>query len=456
MSWKRSAPPNWVDRLAGCLENLVDYERWVERQLSSQMRRAEAALGVRSDSHGDEDEGVRDRVSDEYWTFYGDTSPTDSEYRRNVSLRLNRLQEVLVGHPALKDAMYRAEDGRLALGLNLGVSRRPGHQLIFTLMGLVDHAVEHGPRATAETLAQVIERGEDRDLSCYSILLFRGLHVERRHDFPGGLSVISFEEARRYLPDDRVRQMLEVGDLEISRESIGAVVFEIKWGPLVVPAGGDLDGMEWPGRYESFRDDAILLLDVLAVTHRQPVRSSRTHTTVVERQVEHLMGLPPRLPRFFRNLVGSNTSKLDPPMTPAVLEEKLSECEQLAFACSNDVRLRIGLSRLASSLSRTGMQAALDRVLDVTIALEVIYQLDNMRGKGDQLSLLARCLIGGDREDLNWIRRTAKSTYSARNDVIHEGKLPQDADQIYSDAFELGRRTLLHPKFSMERVQGSP
>ena len=443
MSLYPSAPPGWVSKLARCLEDLIEYEREIEHELALLLRRAEFALGLGSDSREDVDDRVRDRVAHEYWTFLPDATLWDSEYRRNVSRRLDRLLETLVEHPRLKDAAYRAENGQLAMGLNLGLSRNAGRQSIFMLMGLIDHAVEYGPRATAETLAQAIQKGEDRDLSCYWILLFRGLHVERRHDFPGGLSVISFGEARRYLPDDLVRLMLEVGDSEIGREPIGAVVFEARWGPLVVPAGYDMGGMEWPESPPDFQDDAILLLDALAVTHRLPVRSSTMHTTAVERQLEHLLGHTRRDPRFFRNIAGANTLKLDPSTTPIVLEDKLPECEQLVLGCGDNGQLRLALSRLATSLSRTGVQMAFDRVLDVAIALEVMYRLDASRGKGGQLSRKARCLIGGDREDLNWIRKTAEAIYAARTDAIHDGKLPPGADQIYWDAFELGRRTLL-------------
>lgn len=444
MSLDPCEPPGWVGKLAECLEDLVEYEQWVQHKLSLVLRRAEAALGLRSTSHEDAGDQIRDRVAHEYWTFLPDALPPDPEYRRNVSWRLNRLLEALVEHPKLKDAVYPAEDGQLALGLNLGVSRNSGHQLIFMLLGLIDHAVEYGPQATAETLAQVIQKGENRELSRYSILLFRGLHVERRHDFPGGLSVISFEEAGRYLPDDIIRQMLEVGDFEIGRGPIGAVVFEANWGPLVIPAGCDMSGMEWPESHLNFREDAILLLGALAVTHRLPVRSSRTHTIAVERQIERLVGQTRRPSRFFRNIAGANTLKLDPCTTPAVLEDKLSECEQLVLGCGDNVRLRVALSRLASSLARTGVQMAFDRVLDVAIALEVMYRLDASRGKGNQLSRRARCLIGGGREDLNWIRKTAGELYAARTKAIHDGELPHNADQIYWDAFELGRRTLLH------------
>ena len=437
---------DWANRLSQCLQELVDYERWLERQLFLLRRRAEKELGA-PDSHDDLDVRVRERTF-EYLRYLGRTPRADSEYQRNVSGKLDRLLEVLQEHPALKSAVYRAEDGRLALGLNLGVSRSAGHQVIFMLLGLIDHAVAHGPQAAADALAQVIQRGEDMDLSSYQILLFRGLHVGRRHDIPNGLSIVSFEEVRRYMPDDSIRSMLEAGDIEINQEPIGAVVFERKWGPLIVPADFDMDGMDWPEHSWTFRDDALLLLDVLAVSHGRPVSSSRTHTQVVECEIEHLMGLGSfifkSLSRPLRDVMGVTTTKIEPIATPAVLEEKLPDCERLLLSCRDDVQLRLALSRLASSLARTAVHKAFDKVLDVAIALEVMYQLDASRGRGSQLSSRARQLIGRNRNDLRWIDRTSESIYQARSGIVHDGTLPTDAGRIYEDAFELGRRTLLH------------
>lgn len=448
MSQEPFAPTSWVEGLSRCLQEIVDYERSLEESLIQLRWQAEYALGIRTDAHDDVDARVRDRISDEYGASFASTPPWDSEYRRSVSGRLNKLLEVLLEHPSLKAAVYQAEGEQTALGLrlglNLGVSQSPGHQVIFLLMGLIDYAVEHSPTATADALAQIIQRGEDKDLSCYWILCFRGLCPENRHEFQNGLSIIPFEDVRRYMPDDRVRVMLEASDSDINREPIGAVIYEAKWGPLFVPAGYDMAGMDWPESPGTFGENARLLLDVLAVVHRQPVRSPRALTTVVEHQIEHLVGHRPRFSQVFRDIIGVNTTRIDPVATPTVSDGKLEECERLFLRCKHDVQLRLALSRLASSLSRTGELGAFDKVLDVAISLEVMYQLDASRGRGSQLSRRARNFIGRDREDLNWIRRTAESIYAARNGVIHDGTLPQDADQISDDAFELGRRTLLH------------
>ena len=433
----------WVDRLSQGLQDLVDYERALERELVRLRRRAEVALGV-PDSHDDRNDRVRERVSG-YWHLVGNRGPQESEYQRRVAGKLDRLLTVLLEHPVLKNAVYRNDEGSLAVGLNLGETRVLGHHLSIVLPALVDQAVEHTPQTAADAFAQMIRKGEDNDLSHCWLLLLRGLHVERRYDFPDNLSVVPLEEARRYLRDRDLRFMLRTDDIEIGQQPIAAVVSETKWGPVFVPKGFNTDALDWPGRAPTFREDGHLLGDVLSVIQRQPVARSEGSMPAVERQVRALVGLEGSYTsRFTRRSLGANTTKIGAATTPAFSEESLPECERLFVACRNDAQLRLAVSRLASSLRRTGAQGAFDEVVDIAIALEVMYQLDASRGKGARLSKRARGLIGGDREDLNWIRKTAESLYAARTAVVHEGTLPEDATQVCKDAFELARRTLLH------------
>ena len=434
---------DWVDKLSQALQDLVDYERSLQSELVRVRRGVEVALGV-PDSRYDRDDRVRERVS-RYRRFLGGTPPGDSEYERSVGGKLDNLLDVLLEHPVLHRAIYRDDEGSLAVGLNLGVSRMAHHQFIFVLRGLVDHAVEHTPKATAAAFARMIEKGADNDLSCYAILLVRGLHAERRYDFPDNLSVVPLEEARRYLRDRDIRSMLGVADAQIGLRPVAAVVSERKWGPVFLPAGFNMDELDWTQKPPTFRDDGHLLVDVLSVAHREFAAPSATQTVVAERQLNHFVGLGGSYSsRLARDLLGANTTKIEPVTTPAFSAESLPECERLFVACVTDEQLRLALSRLASSLRRTGAHGTFDKVVDIAIALEVMYQLDASRGRGDQLSRRARELIGGDRADLNWIRRTAKSIYAARSGIVHDGTLPEDAEQICEDGFELARRTLLH------------
>ena len=431
---------DWADRLTDCLQELVSFERSLEGELVYLRQRAEMSLGLPGNAPHDSTDNVRERVS--RYTFLAHPEPrTESEYRQFVSQRLIKLQELLLEHPTLADCAYRSK-GYWVLNLDLCVSRVTGHQMVFMLQSLVAHAIEHTPKAAANALVEVISRGENYDLSSNSVLLFRGLHVERKYDFPSGLSIISFEEARQYLSGESVRSLLEV-DTAAGRQPIAAVVSEVKWGPAIVPADYDMEA-EWPVRSKTFRDDALLLVDLLAVTHRLSVVSTGWTTSVMEREIEHVLGRVPSFSRIFRDVQGANPLNSALPTTPAVSEGTFSECaELLSEMPRNDVILRMALSRLASSLSRSGIHAPLDRIVDVAIALEVMYQLDVSRGKGGQLSRRARDFVGQDRGDRNWIKRTAESIYRTRSDVAH-GRLPEDTAQLHLDGLELARRTLAH------------
>ena len=398
MSEKQFVLSDWVNKLSYCLQDLVSYEQSLEIDLLFLRQQGETALGLRGNARYDYMDNVRERVST-YSLLAPQPPYMKSEYRQNVSQKLSTLLEVLLKHPSLGGAVYTSND-QWVLSLDLAVSRVPAHQMSSMLRGLVGYAIEHNPEATANALADMICRGANHDLSSYSILLFCGLHVERRHDFPSGLSIISFEEARQYLSDDLVRSLLGEGTTA-GREAIGAVVSEVKWGPAIVPAGHDMKA-EWPDWSDTFRDDALLLVDLLAVTHGLQVVSTGWYTSVVERQVEHLVGVVPFFSWMFRDVPGANTLNVDLPTTPAVSGDRLSECAQLLSEIpKDDVILRSALSRLASSLSRTGLHAALDKIIDLAIALEIMYQLDASRGIGSQLSRRARDLVGQDREDKN-------------------------------------------------------
>ena len=430
----------WIGKLTGCLQEFVSYERHLESELMFAQRRIEMRLGIPSGASHDSEDSIRQRVS--RYTFLGPRRQDHhSGYGEYISQKLRGLLEVMLEHPRIARASDYS-NGEWVFGIDLGVSRVNGFQMTFMLRSLVDYALEHSPESTANDLAELIQKGDEKDLSIFSAVLFRGLHVESRYDFPGGPSIVSLEEARQYMPDrllpSRLRENGGTDDRPIS-----AVVSEVKWGPVFVPIAQDMEH-GWPASSETFRDDALLLVDLLALTHELRVVSAGWRTSGVERRIERLVGRAPSFDFAYRHVSGRSDVSLQSPTTPVVSAERVADCAQLYSKIpKDDVRLRLALSRLASSLSRTGIHAAFDKVIDVAIALEVLYEIDAPRGKGDQLSRRARHLIGRDREDNNWIKKTAKELYDLRSDIAH-GALPEYSEQTYLDGLRLGRRTLAH------------
>ena len=440
MSQSQFAVSGWIGKLTRCLQELVSYEQDLESEMSSAQWQIKRLWGIPSGASQDNRDNIRQRVS--RYSFLASSDPTHpSEYLEYVSQELRTLLEVLLEHPAIARAA-NFSDGQWVIGLDLAVSRVAGHQMIFMLIGLVDYALEHSPESAAHALAHLIQRGEDQDLTSYSVVLFRGLHVESRYDFADGLSLVPFEEARQYMSEGLVRSMLR-GNGVTEDGPIGAVVSEVKWGAPFVPVGYGEEN-NWPVWADTFRDDALLVVDLLAVTHELRVVSAGRRTSGVERQIERLVGRAPSFAFALSDGSGRYEVDLRSPITPAATADGLADCAQLyAKMPRDDVRLRLALSRLASSLSRTGIHTAFDKIIDVAIALEVMYELDAPRGKGGQLSRRARHLIGRGREDNRWIGNTAKSLYDLRSDIAH-GTLPGDTEQAYLDGLRLGRRTLAH------------
>lgn len=431
----------WTGRLTSCLQEIVDYERGLEDKMSSVRWRMERQLGIPSAVSQENGDNVRRRAS-----MYPLLPPSDpshpSEYGDYVSRMLHALLEILLDDPVIAGAS-NFSDGQWVIGLELFPRPANSHQMLFMSMGLVDYALEHSPEAAANALADVIQRGEERELTSHSIVLFRGLHVESRYDFPDGLSIVSFEEARQYVSEQLVPSMLR-GNGVTDDGPIGAVVSEVKWGPAFVPVRSgeedeEDDGLDWT---EDFRDDALLLVDLLAVTHEVQVVSAGWRTRGVERQIERLLG---RTPTLFlgHSESGRHEVASKPPTNPAASAGALADCADLYSRMPrDDVRLRLALSRLASSLARTGPHSAQDKIIDVAIALEVMYELD-ARDRGAQLSRRARNYLGQDRQDNKWIDATARHTYKLRNAIAH-GTLPEYTEQAYLDGLRLGRRTLAH------------
>ncbi len=344
----------------------------MESELLFAQQRIKRLWGIPSGASRDSRDSARQRVSS--YTFLSPRRQNHhSEYSEYVSQKLHTLLEVLLEHPGIAKASD-CSNGEWVVGLDLGVSRIDGFQMTFMLRSLVDYALEHSPESAANGLAELIQKGDDKDLSIYSIVIFRGLHVESRYDFPSGLSIVSFEEARQYMSEDLVHSLLR-GNGVTNDGPIGAVISEVKWGPAFVPVGHSME-YDWPLKSETFRDDALLLVNLLALTHELRVVSAGWRTSGVERQIERLVGRAPSFDFASRYVPGRYEVNLKSPTTPAVSTDGLADCAQLYSKMPrDDVGLRLALSRLASSLSRTGAHAAFDKIIDVAIALEVMYEL---------------------------------------------------------------------------------
>ena len=426
---------DWVGRLKACLDDLLSYEREVEYALSDLQWRAERALGLSGNTHPDLTLRIRERVG--WYSMALRGSPAhDSTYRRDVSARLIGIEGMLLEHPTLRRAMYTSDD-ELVFGLDLAIERVKEQRVVWMVMGLVDYAVEHTSEAAAEALARMLQSGENQDLTSYSMVLFSGLHVEVKHDVAPGLSVIPWQEARQFMSDMIVSSLLGRSN-RIDAAPIGAVVSTVKWGPAIVQQDFDFEA-NWTAEPDSFRDDALLLIDLIAVSQGSAVRSTGMQYSGVDQQVRRLVGRHPT----FRAFPGmDDISKVSVPTNPELSVEKFSQATRLfAKMRGKEGGLRSALMRLASSQSREEPNAAEDRIVDVGIALELMFQAGSK--VSHRIGERASCFLSKDRDDRLAICQTIKAFYDFRSDIVH-GRLNGEieAEDVFEGGFDIAQRTL--------------
>ena len=102
------------------------------------------------------------------------------------------------------------------------------------------------------------------------------------------------------------------------------------------------------------------------------------------------------------------------------------------------------MARLAEALARGGRFAAEDKILDIAIALERLYELD-----GGELSHKMRTraswFLGRDAEDRVRIMKSVAEFYSVRSKFVHSGtrKLsPERYRKAFDTGFDIAARTL--------------
>ena len=100
--------------------------------------------------------------------------------------------------------------------------------------------------------------------------------------------------------------------------------------------------------------------------------------------------------------------------------------------------------RLAEALGRDGRVAMHDKVVDVAIALEGMYELPKWK-KLRRLEERVSGFLGTDADDRRRISRSIRSLYEARSEIVHSGTgevSPFRNGAAFVTGFDLARRSL--------------
>ena len=323
--------------------------------------------------------------------------------------------------------------------------------LIGGLMARADELPGEGFEAAAGELHALLdsstggdEGGVPGDLDIgYDSVLFHGMCLEEEIDIGGGLTMLPFERARAFVDEEVLKDMAP--DIVRYRDwrLVGAVVKPFQWRP-VFQRRGDLRDTESepPGPFVS---DALDFLELLAVSHRVPIVCLAAVRECLSRSACRLLG---QGHNYGGVQWGRPIHRFDPfskppgPRSEAVAEAKRAYGERKSQRYG---KLAPVVARLAEALARNGRFAAEDKILDVAIALERMYEL----GGGEishKMRTRSSWFLGGDAEDRVRVMESVAEFYRVRSEIVHKGKRKASGERYqesFDTGFDIAARTLL-------------
>ena len=366
---------------------------------------------------------------------------------------LDPTRHALLSHPELERVAVSGrnvgENNFWMRILNSGSSISAG-DLIAGLMARASEVPDDGFREAARELnAFLLPIGNDeaaRVLRNFNqgcdALLFYGLTVKERIEVYDGMTIFPFKEIRRFVGRELVEELAPSGAGFHQWRSVGAVVRPFRWRPMFRRSGS----INEPTRLvsERFFSEARILLDLIAVSHESAVAPLATMHNCIDRSAARFLG---------QSVYGTGANQ----KWATVGIDGFAECPMLgsaefgeakeAFRSRQSARFQAiapFVVRLAEALRRGGRFAVQDKVVDVAIALEGMYELPK-RNKSRKLEGRVSAFLGIDAEDRRQIRESVRRLYKARSAVVHSGKgetWPFRMEAAFVKGFGLARRSL--------------
>ena len=277
----------------------------------------------------------------------------------------------------------------------------------------------------------------------YHVALLFGLRVSAEVRVAKEMTIVPFERVAAYVHES-VRHRVAPEISESSRwNSVSALVRPFRWKPAFYVRGEESRPvLDWGG---GFFEDAEVLVELLAMTHATPVVCLATVPYCLHRTASGLLGRPNNRGGFgWKQWVRTFDTRRKPN------EADMAEIEKArkAFRERTSERYRDCapvIARLAEALARSGRFRIDDRILDVAIALERMYGLD----QGEisfKLKTRAACFLETGRAERLRVFRDVEELYRMRSAIVHRGKKkPSETERedAFTKGFAVARRTVV-------------
>ena len=415
----------WTEQLANALEALAPTtELYVEE-----------AVGEQLVSH-DEYRALARQAED----HLGRTRVRSPSARFIQEEQLPTALRALRTHPLISSALSLDDnDGQIIMGFPRRVFRA---ELAALAGNLVKLAIRQDGRHAAEALHRFLDLGRRRELTGHEITGFYGLKTSGRIDIADGAFLAPFEDVKdEFRLQDFVRGSAWDNPVHEGRH-VTVLVREFAWGPGVASPRED---RFWHATYAFPVDDEVIL-SLLCAAMRSPSPELMKSALFI-RVPMWLEGIHP----IFGDGVefgygGPPDSQYRESELSSDAVAGLQEMAQgwLDYQGDRDA-LEIAARRIRASFSRTGKFEAEDRVLDVAIALEIMYESESPETTYG-LASRAGWFLGNDPTHRLEIFDRVRDFYKVRSSLVHRGRPPRGSrdalDRASLDGTDLALETL--------------
>ena len=368
-----------------------------------------------------------------------------------LNAALDPVRHILLRHPTIARVVgpIIGRDNFYMQVLNSGGSTSPADLAAGLMARAAEHSGDRFRKAAGELHAFLVAAGEEDGAALpdgldrgSDVVLFHGPVVKERIDVAEDVALLPFEEVRAFVDEEFVHELAPPGAGFHGYRSVGAAARTYRWRPAFHRAGYErgLDSHD-PG---PFFHRARTFLQLLGVAHAAPVLPLAELSHRIDRSAGRLLGLGKQSPGFYRSWSAKGFDGFDE--CPVLRPEALAEAKE-AFenrASERYRRMAPVVGRLAEALARNGPFAMADRVLDVGIALERMYVLDE-NNIGRKLRNRAARYLASDEAGQDSVKESVREFYAVRSDIVHNRLhrlSPERAHAAFRDGFEIARKSV--------------
>ena len=439
---------DWIDRLAGALGHLAKaQEPYLQKYWEQNPRVHVVSVGRDSDRLTFPLDDLRDL----YAMARHSKVIGDEEHFGSLCTVLDPVRYILLSHPTLERVVSRiiGKDDFWIQVLNTGVST----SLTDLIAGLMARAAElSGDRfrtAAYELNAFLtLARGEGSasvsnglDVG-YEAVLFYGLTLKERIEIGDGMAILPFEQTRRFVDEDLVKELAPLAAGFNGWWSVGAAVRPFRWRPVFTRTGHDAEVKLKPP-WGFFRE-AQTFLELLAVAHAAPVLRLTELPHCIDRSAGRLLGLERHDGGIYQRRSAQDFDGFDeaPGVMPGVLAEAREGFENRKGEVYGRMAPIIGM--LAEALARNGRFEDEVRIVEVARVLERMYDLTG-RKISHKLQNRVSNYLETDEKCQARVKESVKEFYDARSDIVHnrpDRVSPQRNRTAFANGFDIARRSL--------------